>query len=216
MIEHLSLYVEGVEVSEVGLLGGGAQSRELSAMLHPMKVRFVAVSHEFLAPGFVDFAAIRLTDLPLMAAVGSPGLRRDMVSRFPNHKFASAYLQWSFLDEAHSVGAGTIVAPGSIVSTNVTIGSHVLINLGVSVSHDAVIGDFVTVSPGVTIAGGVVLGNGCFVGAGASLVDGTSLAEGVLVGAGAVVTKSISEPGTYVGVPARRIGDVTGWDALKK
>jgi UDP-perosamine 4-acetyltransferase len=52
----------------------------------------------------------------------------------------------------------------------------------------------------------VVIGSHSFVGAGAVVIQGVRIADGCLIGAGAVVTLDIAVPGTYVGVPARRIG----------
>ena len=37
------------------------------------------------------------------------------------------------------------------------------------------------------------------------VIHGVRIVEGCLIGAGAVVTDDLTEPGTYVGAPARRI-----------
>jgi UDP-perosamine 4-acetyltransferase len=37
------------------------------------------------------------------------------------------------------------------------------------------------------------------------VIHGVRIAAGCLVGAGAVVTKDLTEPGTYVGTPAKRL-----------
>ena len=42
-------------------------------------------------------------------------------------------------------------------------------------------------------------------GTGAHILQGLTISDDTIVGAGAVVTKDITEPGTYVGVPARKI-----------
>src|SRR5262249_56906097 len=51
------------------------------------------------------------------------------------------------------VGAGTCMAPGSVITTHVTIGQHVIVNVRVSISHDCVVGDYVNVNPGAVICG---------------------------------------------------------------
>ena len=49
------------------------------------------------------------------------------------------------------------------------------------------------------------IGPGVLVGAGAVVLPGRSVAAGAVVGAGAVVRDNIDSPGTWVGVPARRM-----------
>lgn len=43
------------------------------------------------------------------------------------------------------------------------------------------------------------------IGAGATVKNNLIICEKTVVGAGAAVVRNIEEPGTYVGVPARRI-----------
>jgi serine acetyltransferase len=42
-------------------------------------------------------------------------------------------------------------------------------------------------------------------GSGSKVLPGVHIADDVIVGAGAVVRDHIAEPGTWVGVPARRV-----------
>ena len=55
------------------------------------------------------------------------------------------------------------------------------------------------------LAGTVTLGKSTWVGIGATVSNNTTICGGCMIGAGAVVVKDILEPGTYVGVPARRL-----------
>ena len=73
------------------------------------------------------------------------------------------------------------------------------------VSHDVTVGDFFTSGPKTTLAGSVTVGHRVTLGAASTLLPGVSICDDVVVGAGAVVNKDITEPGTYVGVPAKRI-----------
>ena len=45
-----------------------------------------------------------------------------------------------------------------------------------------------------------------WIGAGATVSNNVNICADCMIGAGAVVIKNIEEPGTYVGVPARKIG----------
>lgn len=53
------------------------------------------------------------------------------------------------------------------------------------------------------------MGNDVWLGANATVVQGVSVCAHVTIGAGAVVTRDIVEPGTYAGVPAVKIRDVS-------
>jgi sugar O-acyltransferase (sialic acid O-acetyltransferase NeuD family) len=103
------------------------------------------------------------------------------------------------------IGQGTVAAPLSVVNRAARIGKSVILNTSSSVDHDCAVGDFSHVSPGARLAGGVTLGRRCWVGIGASIIEGIKIADDVVIGAGAAVVEDITEPGVYVGVPARRI-----------
>ncbi len=51
----------------------------------------------------------------------------------------------------------------------------------------------------------VSIGDGCWIGANAVILPGVSIANGIVVAAGAVVTRDLTEPGVYGGVPAKRL-----------
>ena len=65
--------------------------------------------------------------------------------------------------------------------------------------------DYVHISPGVNTAGTVKVGKGSWIGIGSVVSNNVNICSGCKVGAGAVVVKDITEPGTYVGVPVRKI-----------
>jgi UDP-3-O-[3-hydroxymyristoyl] glucosamine N-acyltransferase len=73
------------------------------------------------------------------------------------------------------------------------------------IEHDCVIGDFAHISPSAALAGNVKVGEETHIGIGSSIRNNISVCADVTVGAGAAVVKDITEKGTYVGVPARRI-----------
>jgi sugar O-acyltransferase (sialic acid O-acetyltransferase NeuD family) len=146
----------------------------------------------------------------VVTAVGDNPTRRLLVSRVEALDAASR--DWWTLRHPSAVvgpgveiGAGTCLAPGSIVTTRARLGRHCIVNVHASVSHDAVIGDFVNLNPGAVVAGNVHLGDGCYVGAGATIIDKVTVGAGTVVGAGAVVVEDLPPNVTAVGVPARAI-----------
>jgi sugar O-acyltransferase (sialic acid O-acetyltransferase NeuD family) len=103
------------------------------------------------------------------------------------------------------VGAGSFVAAQAVVAPGAQLGLGVIVNHGAVVDHDCRIGDFTHIAPGAVLGGAVRIGARVLIGAGAVVLPGRSVVGGAVVGAGAVVCESIDLPGTWVGVPARRI-----------
>ncbi len=103
------------------------------------------------------------------------------------------------------IGSGSVVMAGAIVNCCSKIGVGCIINTGSTVDHDNIIEDFVHISPGVHTAGVVKIGERCVIGIGASVSNGITIAKNCIVGAGAVVVKSLTDAGTYIGVPAKKM-----------
>ena len=55
------------------------------------------------------------------------------------------------------------------------------------------------------MAGTVTVGENTWIGIGAAVSNNIDIASDCIIGAGAVVVKNISEPGTYIGIPAKKI-----------
>jgi sugar O-acyltransferase (sialic acid O-acetyltransferase NeuD family) len=107
------------------------------------------------------------------------------------------------------IGRGVLIGPNATLTTDINIEEFVHINIGSTISHDAQIGAFTTISPGVHIAGNVSLGKNVFLGINATIIDKITICDDVTIGSGAVVTKTINNSGTYIGIPAKiRIQDV--------
>lgn len=104
------------------------------------------------------------------------------------------------------IGNGTIIAPYAYVGPQAQIGDDTIINTGSIIEHETTIGNHTHIAPKVTVCGRSHIGDNVFCGAGSTVIDHINICSDVIIGAGAVVVSDISEPGTYVGIPARKIG----------
>lgn len=107
-----------------------------------------------------------------------------------------------------TIGEGTVICAGSILTVNIAIGRHVHINLDCTIGHDVMMDDFVTLAPGVHVSGNVHIGRGAYLGTGATVINGTydaplTIGASAVIGAGAVVTRNVAAGVTVVGVPAK-------------
>ena len=104
-----------------------------------------------------------------------------------------------------TIGEGTVVMASTVINPSAQIGSHCIINTAALVEHDNVVSDYVHIAIGAKLAGTVSVGRRTLIGAGATISDHVSICDDCVIGAGTVVVKNIIEPGTYVGVPAKKI-----------
>ncbi len=156
------------------------------------------------------FALYRGSPVNVFIAVGSPLLKLRLQQKCATQLEAVTFpslvhpsVMYDHRDKAIIFGSGAIVCAGTILTTDIKIGDFSHLNLNCTVGHDAVIGTFCTLSPGVHVSGGVNLEPGCFVGTGAVLLENVRVPAASVIGAGATVIKTLAEPGTYVGTPAR-------------
>ena len=137
-------------------------------------------------------------------AVGDNEIRRNHFEKLMDMGLepVSAIHPESYISKTATVGAGTVVASGVNVSTNVEIGENSILNTGAIVDHETAIGAHAHVAPGTTVAGRVKIGELSFVGMGSTVRDYTEVGENVTVGAGSVVLEDVPSNVTVAGAPA--------------
>lgn len=104
-----------------------------------------------------------------------------------------------------NIGIGSCVFANAVINPAVSIGNGCIINTGATVDHDCKLNHGVHISPGANLAGQVQIDEGSWVGIGANVIQCTRITQNTIIGAGASVINDIEEPGTYVGVPAKKI-----------
>ncbi|RSK35970.1 NeuD/PglB/VioB family sugar acetyltransferase [Hymenobacter metallilatus] len=145
--------------------------------------------------------------LHVIIAVGSSRSRQAIVARL-----SAAHLQFATLVhpgvalasyQQISIGQGSIICQGCILTSDIRLGRHTLLNLGCTIGHDAVLEDFCSLMPHANIGGEAHLEAGVYLGTNATVINQVRVGAGTVVGAGAVVVRDLPGGCTAVGVPAR-------------
>lgn len=151
------------------------------------------------------------TKYPFVVAVGNPKIKRILVSKALNCGLdpCDTIIDPSaiVLMDKKNLGKGGLIAPGCIITSNITLGNYVTLNLNTTVGHDTVIGDYCTTNPGVHISGQIKIGENNEFGTGCAVRDRLVIGSNKTFGAQTVVVKSIINENseTYIGVPAKKL-----------
>jgi acetyltransferase EpsM len=145
-------------------------------------------------------------------AVGSKP-RSDTRQRI-HERFERTGLKWACVIHASAtvatssaVGQGVAVCASATINPGARIDDHAIVNTGAIVEHEVAIGAFVHLGPGAVVGGGASIGRGTYIGLGARVRDHVQVGNDVVIGMGAVVLHDVPDGATFVGVPARPIGD---------
>lgn len=139
-----------------------------------------------------------------VCAVGASRTRKKIIGKIEEKVLFATLIDPSVLmSDRMSIGEGTIICAGNILTVDIEIGKHNIINLDCTVGHDAVLEDFVTLYPSVNVSGNVTLEECAEIGTGAQIIQGKRIGSEIIVGAGAVVIKNLPGGCTAVGSPAR-------------
>jgi sugar O-acyltransferase (sialic acid O-acetyltransferase NeuD family) len=154
-------------------------------------------------------------DVSVVLGVGAPSVKRKIRERLDGMAVRVATLVHpsAIVGEQVTIGAGSVVCAGVIITTNIDIGECVTFNLGVTIGHDCRISTYCTFSPGSHVSGYVEAGPGCDFGTGSVIIQGKSVGEWSVIGAGAAVVSDLPPLCVAVGVPAKPIRFRESWDS---
>ena len=158
--------------------------------------------------GDVEWLSDYTEDVYVTCAIGTGAVREKIWKRLSgNDKLHLATLidPSVILGCGCQVGEGTIICAGTVVAIAVSFGKNCIVNFNCSLGHDAELEDYCTMHPGANISGRVHLESCCDLGTGSIVIPGKRVAAYSVLGAGTVVVKDLTESGTYVGSPAKKI-----------
>ena len=195
------------------LIGGGGHSKVVIDCVQSSGGQVVGILDDGIAVGTSVLGVPvlgRIEDYKeylqhqFLIAIGNNSIRRR-ISQELQVKWYTAIHSSAVVSPYASIGVGTVVMPRAVINAGAIIGSHCIVNTGVIVEHDNHIADYVHLSPAASLGGTVSVGEETHIGIGATVRNNINICGGCTIGAGAAVVKNITEPGTYVGVPARRM-----------
>jgi sugar O-acyltransferase (sialic acid O-acetyltransferase NeuD family) len=209
-------------MDDIVVIGGGGHAKVLVSILRKL--------HQYRIIGYVDLKDRGLLIgtrylggdeiLPTLAAE-RPGLKAVMgvgqVGTGRNRAqidermhalgliFPSIISPHAIVNEEVTIAGAVTAMDGAVINSGALIGKGTILNSNSTVEHDVCLESWVHLAPGCTISGGATVGQYSMIGAGSTVIEGRQITHDCIVGAGAVVIEDLTEPGTYVGCPARRI-----------
>lgn len=211
------------------ILGVGGFGREVHELVEDINDATPTFELVGFLDGNTEAHGTKVHDLPVLGdidwlqenpgtgvvlGIGNPAVKARLVPRLRalDAIFPTLRHPRSVIGRRVSLGEGTIVSAGSILTTDLSLGSFNTINIDVTIGHDVVLHDYITVAPGVHISGQVTIGEGTDMGTGSTVIQGINIGEWSVIGAGASVVKPLPANVTAVGVPAKVIKDrEAGW-----
>lgn len=191
--------------------GAGGHAKSISDATNFQSLYFV---DPFISPDktFSNGKLIQTLPLPQdhhfhIVGIGDNQKRAILFNQLQNQDlFIVKILAPSAIVSKHAViSPGCFIAQNAYVGIDTHIKENCIINTGAIIEHDVFIGEHTHISINACIAGNANISAFCFIGAGAIVIDGIQITDHVIVGAGATVVHNITESGTYVGTPAKKI-----------
>ena len=141
----------------------------------------------------------------IFVALGDNVRRAEAYASVARRQLVQIISKKAYVSSTAEVGAGTFVGNFVHVGPFAKVGDNTILNTGCIVEHEVSVGNHCHVGPNATISGRTTIGDRVFVGVGATVIDKVTICSDVMIGGGATVVKDITEAGTYVGVPARKV-----------
>ena len=147
-------------------------------------------------------------DIYVICSIGKSqtrGIIYEMIINQTNLQLATLIDPLTTINPTVNIGEGSIICKNCVLTVDTSIGKGVIMNTGASVGHDSIVGDYCTLLTNVMVAGEVRLGDCCELGAGSFVLQGRKVTSNTVLAPLSSALKDITESGTYLGNPARRM-----------
>lgn len=199
--------------SRLVIIGAGGHGKVIADIALKNKIQNIVFVDDNINGECMNFPIIGNAEILQQLDDGRTGFIIAIGNNKIRNIFSETYnLPWvSLIHPSAQIGShvhiecGTVVMAGAIINANTLIGSHCIINTCAVIEHDNIIENTVHISPNAALAGNVYIGKETHVGIGATVINNLKICANCQIGAGAVVIHDITEPGTYVGIPAHKL-----------
>jgi sugar O-acyltransferase (sialic acid O-acetyltransferase NeuD family) len=147
-------------------------------------------------------------DIKVVVGIAFPKIKKKIISQLiaaGYTNFPSLISENAWISHNVKIGKGVIIYPGCAVNYATQIEDFVVLNMNCAIGHDCRLGDYSSFSPGANLGGHTSIGEFSEIGIGASTVQSVKIGSNVKLGAGAVVSKSLPDNCTAIGIPAKPI-----------
>lgn len=200
---------------KVSLIGAGGHARTVINILEKLEISISGIYDDQYTP---QMSGELIDGYPLLGGLDQiPSEEMLVITKGDCKAMVKLYEQFSdqlinrnlihpsALVESLQIGNTNQVSAFAYTAKTAKIGSNNIIYSHTSIEHEVEVGDFNVITVNVTICGRAKIGNRCFLGASSTVLPNVQICDNVVIGAGALVIKDITVPGTYVGVPAKKI-----------
>ena len=146
----------------------------------------------------------------LVVCAGQGASRRSIVGRLAelgigDDRYATIVDPSVHVPASCTVGVGSILLGGTVLTAGVRVGAHVVCMPNVVLTHDDVLSDFATLAAGVVLGGTVHVGEAAYLGMNASVRQQRSVGAEATLGMGSVLLSDQPAETIWAGVPARSL-----------
>jgi len=203
-------------MKDIVIIGAGGHTR---SSINLLKQSFKNASFEIYDDNFNSEIPEYINDIKIVGAIseiqkndtiflsiGDNKKRKEYFTFFSNEILKDNLVhRTSHQEDNIKIGISNQIYANVYINSYVVIGDNNIINTSVIIEHETKIGSHNHIAIGAKLSGRVTIGDNCFIGAGAIIIDKISICDNVTIGAGSVVIRNITESGTYIGSPARKI-----------
>ena len=209
-------------MKNIVIIGAGGVGRETSLIIQQIneleptwnligfiddnKDNWGKVINGYSVIGGIDSLEFLTPDTYVLIAIANYEVKKKIVNKINNKlKFSTIIHPKVWVHDYMTIGEGTIIYEGAILTANIEIGNHVIISPKCGVGHDSIIKDYVSLLWNVNVSGNDIIEEGVMMGSGSTVIQGKKIGKGSNIGAGAVVIEDVDSFSTAIGVPAKVI-----------